>query len=112
MARLLTPPFAPPVAYRSTGEPVDGVTEQRGSLSKSNRPSSVSNRASSGKFPSRSRTAIALSAIDCWEPRFRRDRGEFSRRDRASSDGLRERSADSRFSGRFAPLCKIPATKI
>ncbi|GFS40498.1 2-oxoacid dehydrogenases acyltransferase family protein [Actinidia rufa] len=60
------------------------VIEQRGSLSKSNRPSSVSNRASSGQFPSRSRTAIAPSAIDCWErvsdeigASFRRDWGEF-----------------------------------
>ncbi|GFY88739.1 ABI five binding protein [Actinidia rufa] len=66
MARLLTLQSHHPWPIGAPARPVEGHRAKR-KPSKSNRLSSMSNRASSGQFPSRSRTAIAPSAIDCWE---------------------------------------------
>ncbi|GFZ12066.1 hypothetical protein Acr_23g0004510 [Actinidia rufa] len=74
MARLLTPTVAPPVAYRSTGEAC--------------------------QFPSRSRTVIAPSAIDCWE-RFPTRSGRVSTRSGRVSDELPRKKR------RFAVLREI-----
>ncbi|GFZ14373.1 hypothetical protein Acr_24g0005630 [Actinidia rufa] len=101
MARLLTPPSHHLWPIGAPTRPVEGH-RAIGSLSKSNRPSSVSNRASSGQFPSRfshnhsPRRRLTVGArFRRIGASFRRDRGEFP-------TSFRGRSADSRFSGRFA----------
>ncbi|GFS34835.1 DNA glycosylase superfamily protein [Actinidia rufa] len=123
MARLLTATVAPPVAYRSTGKALSRVTEQRGSLSKSNRPSSVSNRSCfrpNDTILTRSEI-ISKQISHSHSPRRRLTVGSaFPTRLGRVSDkigaGFRrasEKEAPIRgCQGDSPPLCEIPATKL
>ncbi|GFY85951.1 hypothetical protein Acr_04g0006890 [Actinidia rufa] len=112
MARLLTPPSHHLWPIGAPTRPVEGHRAKRKPFEvkstligvESSLVRSVSKQISHNHSPRRRLTAGA---------RFRRDRGASFRRDRGEfPTSFRGRSADSRFSGRFAtPLCKIPATK-
>ncbi|GFS36557.1 hypothetical protein Acr_00g0046680 [Actinidia rufa] len=112
MARLLTPTVAPPVAYRSTDEGLLRVTEQRGSLSKSNRPSSVSksslvrsvSKQISHNHSPRRRLTVG-SAFPTRSGRVSDEIGASFRRASEEEAPIRGSQGDS------PPLCKIPATK-
>ncbi|GFS39155.1 hypothetical protein Acr_00g0061360 [Actinidia rufa] len=101
MARLLTPTVAPLVAYRSTARPVEGHRAKRKPFEVKSTligvelslVKSVSKQISHSHSPRRRLTVGSA---------FPTKSGEFPTRLGVFATSFRERSADSRFSGRFA----------